>query len=479
MDGAPRRPGPPDPRTAEDIPAFVARLNALWTWAGSPGYKKKFQEMANQRLGTGHLSGTTVWRVLTSRQDLTRVQSPERFVHDLVTVLGADPAPWVAVLADLLHPAGNRAEEAPRGPRRWPARRVAVVVGVCLLVAGGVVVRSLTGDDGPPAAQPVDYTRPARIESGEQGLRLAIDGNAAEPGTPAVLAGDAGATEWEMVAPHPNNPDFRQVRPVGKLLMCLEVLGGLFDDRARVQQWGCNGEPHQYWKVEPDRSGQGTVRVVNFNSGQCLTVAGTEPDAGMRAVQRTCDERQATQRWRLAATGFRAAGTPSAAVTAPVPGPDPAEYPGGGKDQDCEGLGPVVDPATAPWVNEPFLVHEEESARTRGKVTLGPGASGAVEMLRADRVTAGVRETFYWAEGWVTFTPRRFRMALQWTQARGAGGWHTCAVPFTVEHGRLSTKALPRDPDRDGTVDVRFRVCLTYIPEIGPSAPVVNCAGRY
>src|SRR3989337_2916334 len=38
----------PDPRTAADIPAFVDRLTELWKWAGSPGYRKKFQEMANQ-----------------------------------------------------------------------------------------------------------------------------------------------------------------------------------------------------------------------------------------------------------------------------------------------------------------------------------------------------------------------------------------------------------------------------------------------
>jgi hypothetical protein len=466
------RPEPPDPRTATDIPAFVDRLTALWEWAGSPGYRKKFQEMANQRLGAGHLSGTTVWRVLTSRQDLTRVQSPERFVHDLVTVLGADPGPWLAVLAKLLHPAESHVGAVTDRPRRWPVRRIAVIAGVCLLVAGGVAAWSLAGDADPPAAAPPDYTRPARIESGDAALRLGIDRNGAEPGTAAVLTDDTAATAWELVAPHPGNPAFRQVRPAGKLLMCLEVVGGEFEDRARVQQWGCNGEPHQYWRPQPD--GTGTMRLVNFNSGQCLTVAGVEPEAGMRAVQRTCDARQVTQHWR-----FPVADAVAITTTPPLPGPDPAELPGGGKARACAGIGPALDPAAGLWVNEPWFIRDEPDNATRGVVTLGAGAFGAVELARADRLDAGGRETFYWAEGWVTFTPDRFDMALQWTRVRGPGDWHTCAVPFTVEHGRPATVALPRDRDRDGVADTWFRICLTYTPEIEPSAPVVRCTGRY
>jgi hypothetical protein len=396
------------------------------------------------------------------------VQSPERFVHDLVTVLGADPGPWLAVLVDLLRPAEVPAEEVPDRPRRWPVRRIAVIAGVCLLVAGGVVAWSVAGDDAPPVAAPPDYSRPARISSADAGLRLAIDRDAAEPGAVAVLT-RTGATEWELVAPHRDNPDARQIRPVGKLLMCLEVVSGETEDRARVQQWGCNGEPHQYWRVAPD--GHGTVRLINVNSGQCLAGAGARLEAGMRVVQRICDDQQATQSWRLDATDATASTS-----TAPLPGS--ADYPGGGEDEDCAGLGPVLA-ATGPWVNEPWLVHNEDSARTRGKTTLGPGAFGAVEMLRADRVDAGVRETFYWAEGWVKFTPRRFTMALQWTRERGDGGWHTCAVPFAAEHTRAVTVALPRDPDRDGVIDIRFRICLTYTPELAPRTPVVHCAERY
>lgn len=472
----------PDPNDAVDIPAFVAQLNALWRWAGSPGFKKSLQEKADQQLGKGHLSGTTVWRVLGNRQDLTRMQDPERFVRDLVTVLGADPAPWLTVLGRLLHPADHAEAqpeadgEVPPPRRRWFTRRPAVVAGVCLLVAGGVVAWSVAGDDT-PVDTPVDHTRPVRIETGDGHLRLAVDRDTEQPGAAAVLTAGTAAAGWEMVAPHRNNGDFRQVRPVGKLLMCLEVVGGYFDDRARVQQWGCNGELHQYWKVEPDGSGNGTMRMVNFNSGQCLTVAGVRIEAGMGVVQRACDDQQAGQRWRFTATDFPAEGTTSSVHS--VPGADPAEYPGGGKDKPCGGLDRALDPARDPWVSEPWAIRDSEDARTRGKVTLGAGVFGAVELYRADAVTAGVRETYYWADGWVTFTPKRFRMALQWTRVRGPGDWHTCAVPFTVEYDKPVTVALPRDRDRNGTVDVWFRICIAYTPEIGPSEPVVHCAGRY
>lgn len=466
---------PPDPHAADDVPGFIAQLNLLWEWGGSPGYRKTLQAMADRRLGPGELSGTTVWRVLTSRQDLTRVREPERFVQHLVTVLGADPSPWLAVLRDLLRPAAEPDDEEPRDERPWwrslLTRKAAVVAGVCVVVAGGVVAWSVTGDS--PVITAVDYSRPVRFESTDSGLYLAVDRDADEPAARAVLT--SKGTTWEMVAPHRNNDKYRQVRPAGKLLMCLEVNGGVYEERAAVQQWGCNGEPHQYWMVQPDPTGNGMARLVNMNSDQCLTVVGARPAAGRQLVQRTCVEDDITQQWRVTA-GARVATTASKVL---MTGPDPAEFPGGGQDLPCDGIGPALDPATTPWLNQPHLIRDEESAHTRGKVTLGPGEFGAVEMLRADTTTDGVRETYYWAEGWVKFTPRRFHMFLQWTRRPGPGDWHTCDVPFTVEHGRPATVALPRDLDRDGTRDVWFRICIDYAPESGSPAGVVNCGGRY
>ncbi|GAB3451958.1 hypothetical protein [Actinophytocola sediminis] len=119
----PARPAPPDPSTATDIPGFVSRLNELRVWAGRPGYKKTLQAMADRTLGPGQLAGTTVWRVLESRQDLALMREPHRFVRDLVTVFGADPAPWLDVLARLLRPRTGRRAPTPVGPGASPHRR--------------------------------------------------------------------------------------------------------------------------------------------------------------------------------------------------------------------------------------------------------------------------------------------------------------------------------------------------------------------
>ncbi|MDQ3151383.1 MAG: RICIN domain-containing protein [Actinomycetota bacterium] len=489
--GPSQRPDPPNPHTATDLAGFVTLLRQLWEWAGKPGFKKTLEAMARERVGVGALSGSTAHRVLNGQQDLAFMRDPERFVRAFVTTLGADAEPWLAVLNRLLNPMDQATTSEPpdeasinslRSRHRWTVSRkaasIATAVVVMMMVLAGIVIWSVA-EEGPAPALAVDYSRPAVIESGAADLRLAVDENADQPGARAVVldSADAIMASWELVAPYRNNPDYRQLRPTGKLLMCLDVIGGSFQDRAPVQQWGCNGEPHQYWKVLFGPSG--TVRFTNLNSGQCLSVASADPQAGMQLVQRECNDQQQAQQWRMTATDHQpmTSRSASASITPQAVGPDPAEYPGGGKDQLCEGLSPVLDPATTPWSNEPFLIRDEDP--TRGKAALGSETAGAVELLRANRTNiAGAEETFYWAEGYVKFTPKQFTMALQWTTLPGPGGWHTCPITFTAEYGRPHTMALPRDSNQDGTRDVWFRICLSYQSE-NSADPIVNCAERY
>ncbi|MBW4722302.1 RICIN domain-containing protein [Saccharothrix obliqua] len=479
---------PPDPGKATDLAAFVGLLRRLREQAGNPGYKRTLERRTRDEHGVPRVSGSTMHRVLENRQDLSRMRDPDVFVRELVTALGADPAPWLAALERLLRPAPEPAAPA-AGPGVHSTlggsrarRRLLAAVIVVVLLAAGTVAWSALGGDGPPAVPMVGPARLSITLASDPELRLAVDRTPESPVARVRLADTGTAdTRWEMVAPYRDNPDFWQLRPAGRLLACMEVLEGSYADRATVQQYGCNGEHHQHWKPEPQDNG--TVRWVNAKTGQCLTVAGARPYAGMDATQRECDPTRAPlQQWRTTAvdtpTGSSAPTTTGGIVPGQV-GPDPAEYPGGGKDQPCQGLEPQLDPKTTTWAETPWQIRKEATAGTRGKVSLGPEAFGAVELLRANRTTATGEETFYWAEGWVNFTPDRFTMSLQWTTLPGPGGWHTCATRFTTEHGRPATLALPRDLDHDGTGDVAFRICVTYTPELAPRTPIVNCAGRY
>jgi Ricin-type beta-trefoil lectin domain len=465
---------PPDPRAAGDLAQFVEKLAELRTWAARPGQPpgwKKLEQMARDHpeIRHGVLSSSTMHRILSGQQDLAFARDPVRFVDAFVRLFEVDSTPWVQTVRDLLHKP-EETEPEPAGRLRRPRRRMLVVAAlVVVAVAVAVTWIVLDGASGSPRA--IDYSRPVVIDA--EDLRLAIDQATDESGSRGVVLdqADAGAASWEFAAPYRLNPEFRQLRPQGRLLMCLEVNGGSFDERAAVQQWGCNGEPHQYWRTV--HGDEDTVRFVNLNSGQCLSVAGNSPQAGMQLVQRECDEQHPGQQWLVTAAERMA--TPT---VPPVVGPDPAEYPGGGKDQPCQGPLQGIPVDATPWSKPPFLIRNEDA--TRGKAFLGTSTSGAVELLRADRIgPSGKPESFYWAEGFVKFTPRQFEMALQWTTLPGSGGWHTCAITPTTEHSRPQTPAFPRDIEPDGIRDVWFRVCLSYRPEHRGDARVTHCTSRY
>lgn len=497
----PARPTQPDPYTASSLADYVVLLEQLREWAAWPGKPPgfhKLEKMAHESVGIGALPRSTTHRILTGRQDLAFVRHPEQFVSDLVTTLGADSQPWLTVLKNLLPgaPPLNAAKSAtddakresgPSGLGLWSllrcSRKAQVIAAALVLAIAGLASWVIQAQDAPAALTRIDYSRPAVIESGDTGLRLAIDpASDSDQGSRGVVlnAADAATVSWDLVAPYRDNPGYRQLRPTGKLLMCLEVLGGSFDERAPVQQWGCNGGQHQYWKPLPESSG--VVLFKNLHSGQCLSVVSVNPDAGQQLVQRECDKRQEAQQWRVAGIGYHPSTSgppPTSIVPTPTVGPPSAEYPGGGKDQSCDGLSLVLDPAAkpSPWSNQPFSVRDERP--DAGSVSLGPGAAGAVYLFRANRKKVdGGEETYYWAEGFVRFTPKQFTMSLQWTQSPGPGGWHTCPLTFTHEYGTLKTVALPRDSNHGQHKDVAFRVCLSYQPERA-TARVVNCSERY
>lgn len=436
----------------------------------NPGYKKTPEWATRDEHGVPRLSGSTMHRVLECRQDLTRMRDPELFVREFVSALGADPAPWLEALDRLLRPVREPDREPDREPppggtpaTRRGSRRLLIAAVAVLLVAAGAVAWSVTGSDGPPVAPVTGPTALAVALAADEELRLTVDRGPDQPVAYAVLSADAAAPAWELVSRHRTNPGYWQLRPVGRLLACLEVLEGSVEEGALVQQYGCNGERHQYWEPRPQPDG--TTWWVNLHSDQCLTVD-TRPRDGATMVQRACDPARAeAQRWRTTAS----VAPPSLGDT---PGRHPDGYPGDG-DHPCAGLGHGLDPGATAWSGDPRPVHEEAGAANRGRVSLGPGKFGEVELVRAD---TGAGRTYYWARGRVAFDPDRFTVVLQWTTTAGEGDWHSCPEPFAVEHRETATVALPRDLDGVG---VSFRVCLAHAPELAPRTPVVSCAGRY
>lgn len=487
---------PPDPRSAADLVAFVALLNELRAFAGNPGYIK-LERLADRKVGRGSLPHSNTHRILSGRKDLAFVHDPERFVYSLAKVCDVPPEPWVAQLKTLLtvvespeppmEPAVGSTEGSStpfpvsrrqRLFRSWPARLTALSAALLTVSSGLIWVATRVE----PVPEPVDYDFPIVVRSGESDLRLAIDQDSAQPGTPAiVVAGTSPTTRngWEFVAPHRNNDRYRQLRPVGPVMMCLDVHDSSFDDGATVEQAGCTGQNDQYWDVQ--RSGGARNRIVSLHSGKCLAVAGADPQAGMRLVQHTCDDRKAAQHWTVGRaamlTGPTTPASASASVRTAEMGPDPAEFPAGGADAPCDDESSGLDPAATTWTAPPFLIRDEDAAR--GQIGIGTSGSGAVQLLRANRrAVGGTEETFYWAEAWVHFTPTQFRGYLQWTSVPGPGGWHTCAMDLVREHQRGHTQALPRR--RDGR-QVWFRACLAYHPQRPWRSEErhIACTGRY
>lgn len=474
----PRGPAP-DPAQAQDLAEFLELLRQLRVWAGNPGYKRM-----EHAAGPGRLSKATLHRVFTGAQDLAFMRQPEQFVEATVTVLGAPAQPWLDTLHRLLRelhpgPLAPAPATASSSPRRWWRTRRAWGATAAVLVIAAAIGWIVTDQDRTgPGPITIDYGRPLTITAASSPLVLAVDEQSHADGVPAVLVEPGSRPHtWDFVGAHPDNPTYRQLRPTGPLLMCLDVSGSGIDDDTPVHQWGCLGANNQYWA--PRLTPAGRVQLLNLHSGKCLATSASEPQAGMRLVQRTCADHPA-QQWLLspaAPAGAPASGGAPSPATTGQAGPDPAEYPAGGKDRPCDPGPAALDPAVTWAETDPArqLIRDEDPQR--GQITLGRAA--AAQLIRANRLgDTGTPETFYWAETWTALTPERFEAALQWTTLPGPGGWHTCALSLTTHHEvhkRYATRALPRM--RAGK-KVWFRTCLTYLPE-NRTTRHTDCTGRY
>ncbi|NGY63217.1 hypothetical protein G7043_30285 [Lentzea sp. NEAU-D13] len=163
-------------------------------------------------------------------------------------------------------------------PWRW----VAVVAAVAVVTAGVWFVAS-------PGETTAVHDQPVVIRAGDSGLRLTVVEDPGWKGAHTVLR-ESPSRElgmWRIADPHKSDPNFFQVRAVGRPRACLEAFQQSIAEQSYVVQWECNGGENQFWRFEQD---SGALRIVNMRSRLCVGAPGPELHDGVRMVQRDCDD---------------------------------------------------------------------------------------------------------------------------------------------------------------------------------------------
>lgn len=344
----------------------------------------------------------------------------------------------------------------------WRDHRAALAITGTIAFSLGIITPITFFSNEDPSSQSIDYTRPLLIQTAKSGFRLTVDANhdplEAEALVVSSQQSSSSADAWEMTSSHPQNADFRQMRAHGKLLMCLETEDRTQGDSAWVRQYYCHSGKFHYWRVE--RASNSYYRIINMNSGRCLSVTGEDPQPGMSVVHLTCGESGVSQLWSI-----------SPATPSPTPRAEPVlrQLPGDG-DLACD-----APPST------PSATHWPEKERTyipseRPNQGFSIGYAAGAQLVRANRRNSdGSEETFYWARAHTMMDPGEWSMALQWTTTGGPGGWHSCSTKLTRIGVPFESITIPRKIDGK---DTQFRACLTYEPKLGTG--IVQCtADRY
>ncbi|MFD9605548.1 RICIN domain-containing protein [Streptomyces sp. NPDC059970] len=87
----------------------------------------------------------------------------------------------------------------------------------------------------------------------------------------------------------------------GNSALCLAVPAASRQSGKHVNQYPCGDYSDHYWKTEPaphDAQSNGLVRIVNYNSRQCLSVADSSTETAAPVVQSTCEQSEG-QYWQL------------------------------------------------------------------------------------------------------------------------------------------------------------------------------------
>ncbi|MFJ6015174.1 RICIN domain-containing protein [Streptomyces sp. NPDC092952] len=249
----------------------------------------------------------------------TALDDQRQDIAELATRIGLPlrtpaPSPALVLAGEVLHrPSTLELAPASREPKRRRRLRKQVVTTtvatttVVTLAAGGwyFAHQQPVGSAAPVPAPPQITTAPVSTPPPSP------SGSTTPPTTPRPSRTPETVpptTKEPSASPRATRRALPTVPPVqwghitnGNSALCLAVPAASRQSGKHVNQYPCGDYPDHYWKTEPaprDVRRNGLVRIVNYNSRQCLSVADSSTETAAPVVQSTCEQSEG-QYWQL------------------------------------------------------------------------------------------------------------------------------------------------------------------------------------
>ncbi|MFE0026006.1 RICIN domain-containing protein [Amycolatopsis sp. NPDC059021] len=290
--------GWPDPRTAADVPGFLAGMRQVRALTGL-----SFRALERRAAKAGDALPSSTISAALSRDKLPRADLVAAFVR----ACGGDDQTvedWLAARAALVVEAiepieGAEPESAEAGPRGRRGRQFVIAAAVVVVVAVAAVVL-LFGRDKPGSAAPAAPSPPPGESAHRQPIRLAYTGlclgegpEKFKPGDRTVLGQHPCAAAKPPISLEPAasgsyrlvllNPDLGPG--------CVTVDYGGAHAEVLLAGAGCEGDrPDQRFTFEKVTSPLTGYRIHSVAGAQwCVGVYGGSTEAGVQLVQAPCD----------------------------------------------------------------------------------------------------------------------------------------------------------------------------------------------
>lgn len=232
-------------------------------------------------------------------------------------------SPAVVVTGEVLHRPSSAVVTAAPGKRapRTRLRRLVMTSAVATataatLTAGGwyLTHQQPAGSAGPapattPAAVAPTTPTPAAVStSPAPPSPSAVPATAPQPSRAPTTAPPPPQKKESTAPPRATHSALPAALPVqwghitnSNSALCLAVPGASRQSGKRLNQYPCGDYADHFWKAEPaspDARSDGLVRIVNYNSRQCLSVADASTENSAPVIQSTCTQSE-EQYWQL------------------------------------------------------------------------------------------------------------------------------------------------------------------------------------